>query len=228
VSTNTLLFGYYPYVAAVVFLVGSLVKTRQSLASWHSGTAEPCHIGLISRPSKLFHVTILGLLLGHTAGMLVPYAAYQAVGISASIKQLLAIFTGGSFGLLCLAGLLYYLHRRLTDPEKRAHGTTMDLIVLLFIGLVLVLGLMTLPVSWAHSDGSQLLILSQWAIGILTFKPGAADLLINVSAILKWHIFFGISFFVLIPFSHLPHMWTVPLRYLLYPDQFVLEGTPRK
>lgn len=224
--TETLVFGYYPYVAAIMFLGGSLLKLRRDVLSWRDGTAPLCHIGPLSPLSKLFHVSVLALLLGHVAGMLIPYSVYHALGLSATIKQLLAVIVGGSFGLLCLAGLVYYTHRRLTSAEKRAIGTKMDLFVLVFLGLELVLGLMTLPVSLWHLDGNQMLILSEWAGSIVTLHPGAAELLVDVSWIFKLHLFFGITLFVLVPFSHLGHMWTVPLRYLLYPNQVVIERKP--
>lgn len=218
-SLNTLIFGYYPYLAALVFVVGSIYRLRQDLRSWKDGTAEECHIGPLSPLSKLFHVGIFGLLAGHVLGMLIPLELYNWVGVSAQAKQLVAVISGGSFGVLSLVGLMYYLHRRLTDPEKRATGTRMDLFVLLFIGAELVLGLLTIPVSLAHADGSQMALFAEWAQRIVTFHGGAAEAIEGVSGIFKLHMLIGISFLILIPFSHLTHMWSVALRYILYPEQ---------
>lgn len=222
-TVHTFLFGYFPYIAATVFAIGSLLTLHRDLSSWRNGTAEPCHIHRLSPLSKLFHVAIFALLLGHIAGLLVPFNIYQSLGVSASAKQLFAATTGGGFGLLCAAGLVYYLHRRLTCPDKRATGTKMDVFVLLFIGAELLLGLATVPLSLAHRDGSQMLLFAEWAQRIVTFQGGAADLLISVSWVFRLHILLGIGFFILIPFSHLVHMWTVPLRMLLYRDQVIIE-----
>ncbi|MBX9691882.1 MAG: respiratory nitrate reductase subunit gamma [Cyanobacteria bacterium] len=222
-TVHTLLFGYFPFIAAIIFVAGNLLRLRRDLVSWRSGTAEPCHIYRLSPLSKLFHVGIFVLLFGHIAGLLVPPSIYQSMGISASAKQLFAAVTGGGFGVLSFFGLAYYLHHRLTCPEKRATGTSMDVFVLLFIGAELLLGLATVPLSLAHSDGSQMLIFAEWAQRILLFQADAGNLLVEVSWLFKLHILLGIGFFILIPFSHLVHMWTVPLRMLLYPDQVTIE-----
>ena len=41
----------------------------------------------------------------------------------------------------------------------------------------LVVGLITLPFSWAHSDGSVMLILADWAQRILTLRHVDAEVL---------------------------------------------------
>lgn len=227
-SFHTLVFGYYPYFAFALFVVASTLRLRRDMKSWRSGQAELCHIAPLSPLSKLFHLSMVMLLFGHVAGMLVPFGAYKAMGLTASAKQLIAAATGGASGLVSLAGLAFYLHRRLTDPEKRATGTRMDVFVLLFLLFELLLGLGTIPLSLSHADGTLMVTLSQWAYQLMTMQAGAADLIVNIPWLFKLHLFLGISFFVLIPLSHLVHMWTLPLRYFLHRDQVIIERKPGK
>lgn len=65
----------------------------------------------------------------------------------------------------------------------------MDIFILLLIGFQLILGLMTLPVSIYHYDGSSILLLSEWAQRIVTFRTGAADLISEVNFLFKLHLF---------------------------------------
>ena len=128
---------------------------------------------------------------------------------------------GGVFGGVCMMGMLILIRRRLTDPRIRATSSRMDIVILLLIAFQLALGLLTLPVSLYHYDGSSMLLLSEWAQRIVTFRAGAADLITDISFIFKLHLFFGITLFLVFPFSRLVHVWSVPLGYVMRPYQVV-------
>jgi nitrate reductase gamma subunit len=157
---NTFLFGYYPYIAMTVFLLGSLARFERDQFSWRTGSSQ-----LLSskddlrRGSNWFHIGILLLFFGHFVGLLTPPAVYHGLGLSTSAKQILAVIAGGIFGGICLAGIYLLIRRRLTDPRVRATSSRMDIFILLLIAFQLVLGLLTLPVSIYHYDGSSMLLL---------------------------------------------------------------------
>lgn len=218
---DTLLFGYYPYVAMTVFLLGSLARFERDQFTWRSGSSQLLRGKSLRLGSNLFHVGILLLFVGHFAGLLTPPEIYHALGLSTSAKQLLAVIAGGVFGLVCLAGLIILIRRRLTDARIRATSSPMDIAILLLIALQLLLGLFTLPVSLHHLDGGNMLILAEWAQRIVTFHPDAADLIANVSWIFKLHLFFGITLFLVFPFSRLVHIWSAPVGYVARPYQVV-------
>ena len=79
--------------------------------------------------SNLFHVGIIFILAGHFVGLLTPHAIYGSV-ISTENKQLLAMVSGGFFGILCLIGLVTLLKRRLNNPRIRASSSTSDIMIL--------------------------------------------------------------------------------------------------
>ncbi len=218
---DNLLFGIYPYVAMAVFLVGSLARYERGQFTWRSGSSQLLRTKDLRLGSNLFHIGILLLFFGHAVGLLTPPELYHALGLSTSAKQIFAVIAGGIFGGICAWGLYILIHRRLTDPRIRATSSRMDIAILLLIAVQLALGLFTLPVSLYHLDGGNMLLLAEWAQRIVTFRPGAAELLANVGWIFKLHLVFGMTLFLVFPFSRLVHVWSVPLGYAGRPFQIV-------
>ncbi len=218
---NTLLFGYYPYIAVSVFFIGSLARYDRDQYTWRTGSSQLLRAKELRQGSNLFHIGILLLFVGHFVGLLTPPAVYHGLGLSTSAKQLLAVVAGGIFGGICLRGITLLIRRRLTDARIRATSSRMDIFILLLIGVQLVLGLLTLPISLYHSDGSNMLLLSEWAQRIVTFRSGAAEQVRDIGIIFKLHLFLGQTLFLVFPFSRLVHVWSVPLGYISRPYQVV-------
>ena len=86
----------------------------------------------------------------------------------------------------------------------------------------LVLGLVTLPYSLRHADGSVMLVLADWAQRIVTFRPQAASLM-DLAWPYKIHLVLGMTIFFLFPFSRLVHIWSgfASVTYLFRPYQVV-------
>lgn len=218
---NTLLFGYYPYIAISVFFIGSLARYDRDQYTWRTGSSQFLRADELRLGSNLFHIGILLLFVGHFVGLLTPPDVYHALGLSTSAKQILAVVAGGVFGGVCLKGMIILIRRRLTDPRIRATSSRMDIFILLLIAAQLVLGLLTLPISIYHSDGANMLLLSEWAQRIVTFRSGAADQISEIGIIFKLHLLLGQTLFLVFPFSRLVHVWSVPLGYVTRPYQVV-------
>ncbi len=218
---NTLLFGYYPYIAISVFFIGSLARYDRDQYTWRTGSSQFLRADELRLGSNLFHIGILLLFVGHFVGLLTPPAVYHALGLSTSAKQILAVIAGGVFGGVCLKGIIILIRRRLTDARIRATSSRMDIFILLLIGVQLALGLLTLPISLYHYDGANMLLLSEWAQRIVTFRSGAADQVSEIGIIFKLHLFLGQTLFLVFPFSRLVHVWSVPLGYITRPYQVV-------
>ena len=91
-----------------------------------------------------------------------------------------------SFGVLCFIGLTMLIYRRVFDPRIRHTSHRTDIAILVILWVQLVVGLITLPFSWAHSDGSTMLILADWAQRIVTLRHVDAEAL----AALPWPYLF--------------------------------------
>lgn len=216
------LFQVYPYVCLTVFIVGSLIRFDQNQYSWKSDSSQLLRAGTLRWGSNLFHIGILFLFAGHMVGLFTPHSVY-GIFISAQTKQTLAIVAGGVAGAICFVGLTLLLHRRIFDPRIRLTSHRTDIAILVVLWVQLVVGLITLPFSWQHADGSVMLILADWAQRIVTLRPVDASAL----ALLPWpylvHIVFGMTIFLLFPFSRLVHVWSgfATVAFLSRPYQVV-------
>ena len=219
---NQFVFGLYPYICLAVFIVGSLLRFDRDQYTWKSDSSQMLRAGSLRWGSNLFHIGVLFLFAGHFVGMLTPHAVYEHF-ISAGSKQLLAMISGGVFGVLGFIGLTLLLHRRLTEPRIRATSKTSDILILALLWLQMLLGLVTVPLSAQHLDGSVMMILAEWAQRIVTFRGGAADLLLNANPVFKLHMFLGMTIFLVFPFSRLVHVWSgfASVLYVLRPYQVV-------
>ncbi len=216
------LFGYYPYIALTVFLLGSLIRFDRDQYTWKSDSSQLLRHGTLRWGSNLFHIGVLFLLVGHTIGMLTPHFMYEPF-ITAGTKQLLAMVTGGIAGFLGFIGVSLLLHRRLFDSRIRATSKPSDIAILALLWLQLVLGLATIPLSAQHLDGYMMLKLAGWAQHIVTFRTGAVELLAEAGWVFKAHMFLGMTIFLVFPFTRLVHVWSgfATVGYLVRPYQVV-------
>ncbi|MHB2169528.1 respiratory nitrate reductase subunit gamma [Alsobacter sp. R-9] len=207
------LFVWYPYVCLSSFVFGSIIRFDREQYTWKAGSSQLLRKRQLRLGSNLFHFGILFLLVGHTVGLLTPTAIYTLIMTPAQ-KQMIAIVAGGVAGTVCFVGLSMLLHRRLTDIRIRQTSTYMDLAVLGILWVQLLLGLLTLPFSLAHSDGSVMLVLSHWAQGILTVSPVDAHTLQGLAWPYLIHLVLGMTIFLIFPYSRLVHIWSAPVWYL--------------
>lgn len=213
-SFNNLLFGVYPYIAIAICLIGCWIRFDREPYTWKADSSQMLRTKNMRIASNLFHVGILFILMGHFVGLLLPEAIYHHF-ISTPAKQLLAMLSGGFFGLICLVGLVMLLKRRLTDPRIRATSSYSDIFVLGLLLVQLILGLLTIIASAGHMDGSVMVLLATWAQSIVTFQGlKAAEAIESVSIIYKLHVFVGLTMILVFPFTRLVHMISAPIWYL--------------
>lgn len=228
------LFNIYPYICLAVFLLGSLLRFDRDQYSWKSDSSQLLRAGQLRWGSNLFHIGVLFLFFGHSVGMLTPHFIYEPF-ISAGNKQLMAMVSGGVAGLLGFIGVSLLLHRRLSDDRIRINSRTSDIVLLWLLWAQLTLGLATIPLSAQHLDGSMMLKLAEWAQRIVTFRAGAADLLVGTGWIFQTHMALGMTIFLVFPFTRLVHVWSGfgTLAYVARPYQVMrgrrlgVPGNPR-
>lgn len=219
---NNLLFGYYPYIAGTVFLVGSLIRFDMSQYTWKTNSSQLLDNSFrFQIASVLFHVGMLFLFFGHLVGLLTPHSVYTALGLTTGAKQILAMVSGGIAGLMALIGGTILLHRRLFHSRVRAHSARMDIFILVLLYVQLILGLFTIAVSAQHLDGSVMVMLAEWSQHIVTFRPGAAEHVAGVHWVYKLHLFLGLTVFLVFPFTRLVHIWSIPASYVARQYQIV-------
>jgi nitrate reductase gamma subunit len=214
-------FNVFPYIGLAVFLMGSLARFDRDQYTWKSDSSQMLRAGTLRWGSNLFHIGILFLFFGHFVGLLTPHWFYEGF-LTAAAKQRIAIYAGGVAGVICFVGLSLLLYRRLFDARIRLTSHRTDIAILVILWVQLALGLITLPFSYSHADGSAMLVLAEWAQGIVTFRPNA-DLLLGLAWPYLLHLILGMTIFLLFPFSRLVHVWSgfATVFYLFRPHQVV-------
>lgn len=213
-ALNHILFGWFPYLALTVFLVGSLVRFDREQYTWKASSSQLLRKKQLVVGSVLFHVGILVIFAGHLVGLLTPIAVFDALGIGHGFKQGMAIVVGGLAGLATLVGIALLTHRRLFDPRIRATSRFADTAILLVLFAQLLLGLATIPLSLGHMDGHEMVKFMTWAQGVLTLQPGVSAVIADVHPIFKAHLLLGMTIFLVFPFTRLVHVWSAPVWYL--------------
>jgi nitrate reductase gamma subunit len=211
---NHAAFGWYPYLALTVFLLGSLMRFEREQYTWKSSSSQLLRRRQLMWGSNLFHVGILVIFAGHFVGLLTPIWVFDMLSVSHGFKQGLAIVVGGAAGLICLIGISLLTQRRLTDPRIRRNSSFGDIAILLLLFAQLLLGLSTIPVSLGHMDGHEMVKFMSWAQGILTLQQGAADFVADANPIFKLHLMLGMTIFLVFPFTRLVHVWSAPIWFL--------------
>jgi nitrate reductase gamma subunit len=222
---DTLVFQIYPYIALAVFAIGCWARFDHAAYTWRTGSSQLLSGKWMRLGSNWFHVGVIAILGGHFVGLLTPHWVYAPI-MSSGTKQMVAIVAGGLFGVICFVGLTILLARRLFNPRVRATGTARDTLVLVLLYAQLILGLSSIAVSAQHLDGSQMVKLAEWAQHIVTFRPGAAEYIADAHWIYKAHVALGLTLILIVPFTRLVHVWSVPLGYLTRPYQIVRKRQP--
>ncbi len=215
-TLNEFFFGAYPYLAGTIFLLGSWLRFDREQYTWKADSSQLLSNKNMRIASNLFHVGIIAVFFGHLVGMLTPHSWFLAVGISDTAHQYIAIYAGLIFGSLCLIGSIMLLLRRLNEPRVRAVSRKRDTFIIGWLLVTVALGLSTTVVSIdhaSHGDASTMIALTEWVKSVATLSVDAS-LIQDVNFIFKLHMFFGMTVFLLFPFTRLVHVWSVPLSYL--------------
>ena len=217
-------FAIYPYICLAIFFFGSLVRFDREQYTWKSDSSQLLYDGQLRLGNILVHVGVLAVFGGHFVGLLTPLWVWHALGVSHAAKQLLAMTAGGIFGTMALVGLLILIKRRFTIDRININSTWRDKLLLVWILVTLLLGLSTICVSAGHMDGHEMTLLMQWAQHIVTFRGvEAAGFITDAHILFKLHMFMGMTFFLIFPFTRMVHVWSgfASVFYVFRPWQLV-------
>jgi len=209
-------YGVYPYIALTVFVLGSILRFDREQYTWKSDSSQLLSNQGVWLPSNLFHIGVLAIFGGHLVGLVTPHGVFLALGISDMTHQYVAIIAGSIFGSICFLGAFLLWVRRLTNARVLANSRKMDIFIITWLVLTVLLGLSTIPFSYGHAsqgDAGVMISLASWVQSVLTLGANP-ELLQGVDAVFLVHMFFGMTVFLLFPFSRLVHVWSVPIGYL--------------
>ncbi|MFW5680557.1 MAG: respiratory nitrate reductase subunit gamma [Pseudomonadota bacterium] len=221
---NQLAFGWFPYFAVTVLIVGSILRFDKDQYSWRAQSSQFLRRRQMMIGSNLFHLGVLVLVVGHFVGLLTPIGVFDAAGITHGAKQWMALVVGGIAGIAAFVGATLLLHRRLVDPRIRRSSSFGDIGVLVLLWLQLAVGIATTFWTMQHLSGEEMVLFMGWAQGLLTFDPAAADLIIDANFVYKLHIALGLLLFLITPFTRLVHIWSIPIWFLFRPGWQIVRS----
>lgn len=221
---NSFFLTTFPYVAVLVFLIGTVFKYRSLKFQYSSLSSQFLEGNALFWGIVPFHWGLVVLFLGHLAAWLVPESILA--WNREPVRLLVLEMTGFVFAVSALVGLVTLMVRRLTNERVKMVTNKTDIAIELLILAQIVLGCWTAlgyrwGSSWFASD------LSPYLWSLLRFQPESAA----VSAmplVVRLHIVGAFSILLLFPFTRLVHMLVAPFHYTWRPYQRVLWNWDRR
>lgn len=220
---HQIIFGVYPYIALVTFVLGSWIRFDHEQYTWKSDSSQLLSKDYMRFGSNVFHIGMLGIFFGHFFGMLTPHSVFLAMGVSDAAHQGIAIFAGGIFGLMVVFGGAILWLRRMFNKRVRAASRWMDINILGWLVLTATIGLSTIFWSMGHAehkDFSVMIRLTDYVQSVFTLQANP-ELIRDIDPVYKLHMFFGLSVFLFFPFTRLVHVFSAPIGYLFRAYQIV-------
>lgn len=214
---DTVLFSVFPYVAMVLFLVGTIHRYRNETFTYSSLSSQLLENKQHFWAVVPFHYGIITVLTGHAVAFLVPrqLLLFNSRPLRLYILEVSALI----FGVTTLVALFALIARRLTDPRVRVVTSKADwilyamLVTLVFSG-VYVAVFYRWGSAWFAASASPYL----WSL--LKLSPNIAVISAMPLAV-KLHIVNAWLVIAFFPFTRLVHILVVPNQYLFRKRQVV-------
>jgi len=206
---NTMLFVVFPYVAALLAVIGSLYRFFKDEYSYSSLSSQFLESDLQFWGSVLWHYGIIPVLLIHLGGFVVP--GVMAMLHSTPDLLYVAELAGKALSLMALIGMVILIYRRLKLSRIRVVTTPMDWVVIAALFLQIVLGVWQ---AFLYRWGAIWFIktATPWVVSLATFQP-QPGYITALPLIPRLHFINATLLIALFPFSRLVHIATVPIAY---------------
>ena len=217
-------FSALPYVAIIVFLVGTIYRYRQTGFKVTSLSAQFLEGKQGFWGTVPFHFGILMIFLGHLVAFLFPTGVLALN--SDPVRLIVHEGISFTFAVALFVGLVALILRRLLNSRLRAVTSRMDLFIELVL-LAQVIGGCWIALgyrwgsSWFAADLSPYL----WSIFKLNPQPEAV---VAMPTVIKAHIVGAFFLILIFPFTRLVHVIVAPFHYLWRPYQVVIWNWDRK
>ena len=214
---DTLFFATLPYVALVLFLVGTIYRYRSDAFTYSSLSSQLLENKQHFWALVPFHYGIIAVLTGHVVAFLIPRSIL--VWNSRPLRLYILEVSALIFGLTTLVSLFAIIARRATDGRVRVVTSKADWILYAMLAVQVFSGVY---VAVFHRWGSSWFAASAapyfWSL--LRLNPD-----ISVIAAMPWmvkvHIVNAFAVIAFFPFTRLVHILVVPNQYLFRRRQVV-------
>lgn len=214
---DVLLWVAFPYVAAVSFIVGPILRYRYDKFGWTSRSTQTYESKLLKWGSPMFHYGILGVFAGHVVGLLIPREWLEFFGINEHLYHLGATWVGTIVALITIAGIVILLSRRGAIRRVARVTTVMDVVMYALLTATIVLGTIAVIQFQVLGAGYDYRgTISPWSRSLIVFQPDAS-LMVGVPLMFQLHALTATALFLIWPYTRLVHVMSVPLGFLFRP-----------
>ncbi len=221
---NNFFFIALPYIAVIVFLIGTIYRYRSTSFGYSSLSSQFLEGKKLFWGSIPFHIGILVVFFGHLTAFLFPRETL--LWNSEPVRLIILEVSAFIFGLSVLFGLIMLFARRITNPRLRVVTTKMDIFIELFLIVEVILGCwIALGYRWGSSWFAADLSPYLWSIVKLSPQIDAVS---AMPVVIKIHIIIAFSIVLIFPFTRLVHFLVAPLHYITRPYQRVIWNWDRK
>lgn len=217
-TLNTFLFAILPYLALVIFFIGTIYRYRNVKFQISSLSSQFLEGKKLFWGSVPFHWGMVFLFFGHLIAFLIPRSVL--LWNSHPVRLLVLEVAAFAFGLSMLVGLVNLIYRRLATDRIRIVSSWMDHVVEALLVIQVILGLwVAYEYRWGSSWFASTLTPYLWSIFLLEPR---IDAVVAMPLIIQLHILGAYIIVALFPFSRLMHALVAPLDYLWRPYQRVI------
>lgn len=212
-----LFFSVLPYVATVLFLVGTIHRYRNETFTYSSLSSQLLENKQHFWAVVPFHYGIITVLTGHIVAFFVPRSVllFNSRPLRLYILEVTALI----FGITTLVALCAIVARRMTDPRVRVVTSKADWLLYVML-LVQVFSGVYVAVFYRWGSAWFAASAAPYLWSLLTLSPNI-DVIAAMPFAVKLHIvnaWLVIGFF---PFTRLVHILVVPNQYLFRKRQVV-------
>lgn len=223
-AIDLVLFVALPYAALLSLVVGSIVRYRRGRLGVSAFSSQMLESRRLLWGSIPFHLGIGVLFVGHLVPFLLPDLWRRAMAWPAVLVTVEVI--GATAGMLALFGLVVLLVRRVTSARLLGATRFMDLAVVVLLLAQVGLGLwVALGSRWGAVWSTGTTTPYLWSL--LALHP-RIDLAADLPLAARLHLTGAWLLFLLVPFSRLIHVFSLPLGYLVRPPQRVVWASSRR
>jgi len=223
-TSDILLFGAFPYVAMVLFLVISIQRYRKNAFTISSLSSQFLESKKLFWGSVPFHLGIMSLFFGHLIGFAIPR---QVMAFSASPLRLVILeVTGLISALLFTWGLLLLIVRRFTNKRLVEVTSTIDLAVYAILLFQSFTGLyMALYMRWGSAWYVHIAV--PYLRSLFRLQP-EISLVASLPLMARLHVLGAFTLVTIFAFTRLMHVLVAPVPYMWRRAQLVLWNRDRR
>ncbi len=213
-----------PYAAILICVAGTVWRFRNDQYGISSLSSQFLEGKKLLWGSAPWHIGILIIFLGHFVAFLLPgvWQRLMAVPLLLATAETIGI----AAAVLCLLGLIVLFYRRLTTARLQKSTNIGDFIVATLLLAQVGLGLMVAGgYRWGASWSTGTLTPYVWSL--ITFSPDAT-IIRDMPIAIQAHVVGAWLILLVLPFTRLIHMVSVPLQYLFRSPQKVVWNNARR